>query len=216
MKKKFLVLLVLMVLLLTVTILTTQPRDESQLSATNTNSANHWYNWLQETNRWDNWLQDKRIPPLAERISAMEVEQLKIPILEEQLQRIATIETRLNQLALLEKRIGLLENGSVLAKKTDAEWTLTDMFSRLRQHRQAVVFSQDFPVPPKIMLGITMLDLPEEKVRFLARAEEIDTHGFTLVFESRSDSRIEEVQVDWLAFSVGSFSVGSSTTRPAP
>lgn len=194
-------ILFILTLLVAVVVWIKQPQDALQKPTPHT----------QAPDRWRNWFQDERIPPLAERVSNIETKQDKIPILEEQLKKIAVLEealkkmavleARINRLALLEKKIGLLENGFVLAKKSDAEWKLIDLFSRQRQYHRPVVFSQAFPVPPKIMLGITQINLPGEKVHFLTRAEEISTHGFTLVFETRSDSRVEEVQVDWLAFS---------------
>lgn len=149
------------------------------------------------------WFQDARFSLLQERVAALEVQQRRIPILEERLQGMTALEARLDRLQLLEKRVGVLESGFVLAKKRDAAWTLTNVFSRQRQYRRDVLFSRPFPEPPRIVLGITLINLPGEKVHFLARAEAIHVRGFTMVFETRSDSRVEEVQVDWLAFSSG-------------
>ena len=133
-------------------------------------------------------LQDQRVPLLEQKIAALEQQQERTMTLFE------------TQLSLLNKRQIQVDSGFVLAKKGDASWKLTDLFSRLRQYRQPVAFKRAFSLTPKIMLGITLLE-SGENVRLSVHAEQIHTHGFTLVFETRSDSRLEEVQVDWLAFS---------------
>ena len=208
------ILLVALLIITSSIIIVKQPLGIQWIAAYGTNSSNHEH----ET------FQDERIPLLIEKISTLEAQQReasileaqqreasileaqqrKISTLEKQIKKITNLEARLSQLALLEEKINLLESGSVLAKKADKAWKLTDIFSKLRQYRQRVIFSQAFPVKPKVTLGIVLLDLPGEKVRFLARAEKIDPLGFTLILETQSDSRVEEVQVDWLAFSTQS------------
>ncbi|MEO5363057.1 MAG: H-type lectin domain-containing protein [Magnetococcus sp. DMHC-8] len=147
----------------------------------------------------DRWL-DARLAPLAERVA----------ILEERLQRLVQPADPLPGLAELESRLDRLtsrpvrlENGTVVVRKGDADWKLTDLFARVRQYRQRIAFAHPFAQTPKVMLGITLLDLPGDKIRLQTRPEEMDAQGFTLVLETRSDVRLEEIQVDWLAFGVG-------------
>ncbi|MEO5348067.1 MAG: H-type lectin domain-containing protein [Magnetococcus sp. YQC-3] len=109
----------------------------------------------------------------------------------------ADMESRINQISRLHTR---LENGTAVVNKTDAGWKLLDLFSRLRQLRRRVPFAQAFTETPQVVLGITLLDLPGEKIRCQVHPEEIDPQGFTLVFETRSDARVEEMQVQWLAY----------------
>ena len=113
-------------------------------------------------------------------------------------QKIASLE---NRLAQWEATPPPLAMGNVAVKKSDTGWQLTDLFSRVRQYRRRILFAHPFAKPPQIMLGITLLDLPDGKIRFHARPEKIDAQGFTLLFETRSEARIEEVQVNWLALS---------------
>ena len=133
-------------------------------------------------------LQDERVPLLEKRIAALEQQQVRTAALFE------------SKLSLSDQQHIQVESGSVLAKKGDATWKLTNLFSRLRQYRQPVTFKRAFSSMPKIMLGITLLET-SENVRLSVHAEQIHTQGFTMVFETRSDSRLEEVKVEWLAFS---------------
>ena len=195
-----------MIFLITLAIVVKQSWHTPPSFGFNSLALDSWYRWFKDECACSS--------SLAKRVSTIEKQQHKLSILEEQLQHMATLETslkqmetRLKHLATLEKRISLMENGTVVAKKRDTAWKLTDIFSRMRQYRQPITFSQPFSHPPRIVLGITMIDLPREKVRFLAYAEKIRKQGFTLVFETRSDSRVEEVQVDWLAFSSGTTEV---------
>jgi hypothetical protein len=149
---------------------------------------------------WLPWSQhDKQLPELQQRLTQVE-EQLQKGLQETSLaQRVAQTEQKLAQMAATPPPALQMDNGFVLVKKGDSNWKLTDIFARLRQFRQRVTFAKPFARPPRIMLGITLIELPAEKLRLQTRAEEIDMHGFTLVFESRSESRIEEMQVDWFA-----------------
>lgn len=173
---------------------------------------------------WHAWLHDPRLSLLEERIAALEKREQRLTRLEENQQNMVTMATQenhTNQMAQLKQRIegvaqhskevvqyiervaqhaGHMEHGSVIAKRTDAAWTLVDLFSRLRRYQRKVVFSHPFTTPPHIMLGISQIDLPGEKALFLARTEEVGTQAFILVIETRSDSRVETIQVGWLAF----------------
>lgn len=152
------------------------------------------------TQGWRGLLQDARVSPLTERVETLEKERLLLPDLT---QKLADMAGRLHALSQQQEAIHRLESGTVVAKKTDSGWQLVELFSRLRQLRQRISFAQPFAHPPQVLLGITLLDLPGEKLRCHVRPEEIDPHGFTLVIETRSDTRIEEVQVNWLAFASG-------------
>lgn len=224
MKQTFIILMLILVILL----FTIQPKDMLQ------ESSIPWSG----TAPWQDWFQDKRVSPLSNRVSDLEAQRLQEKLagletqlatstatmttqqqkmvaleqtLEQQLAKLRTLEQKADHLALLDQRLAVLENGSSTVKKRDKGWKLIDMFSRLRQLRRNIAFVKPFSTLPKIMLGITLINIPgEQHMRFFVRAEEVTTHGFTLVFETRSDNRIEEAQVDWLAFSVG-----SSTLKPA-
>ncbi|MBF0295331.1 MAG: H-type lectin domain-containing protein [Magnetococcales bacterium] len=93
-----------------------------------------------------------------------------------------------------------LEHGNVAAKPEDKEWKLANLFSRTREFRQRVAFVTPFEKPPQVMLGIVLLDLQHDKIRFHAVPEAIDARGFTMLFESRAEERPREVKVEWLAF----------------
>ncbi|MBF0178562.1 MAG: hypothetical protein HQM03_00905 [Magnetococcales bacterium] len=93
-----------------------------------------------------------------------------------------------------------LEQGSVAAKPEDREWKLANLFSRTREFRGRVAFASPFARPPQVMLGIVLLDVQHDKIRFHATPEAIDESGFTMLFESRSEERPREVKVAWLAF----------------
>lgn len=149
---------------------------------------------------WRIGLQDARLPPLAERVALLENQLSRLSPVMEMAPNMADWAGRLDHVTRLGKDIHRLESGSVVAKKGDAEWKLTDLFARTRQYRHPIAFAQPFSQTPRIVLGITLMDLPGEKVRFLARSEEPTPQGFTLLLETRSDARVEEVQVDWLAF----------------
>ncbi|MBF0184612.1 MAG: H-type lectin domain-containing protein [Magnetococcales bacterium] len=159
---------------------------------------------------WRTWLHDERLPAVLQRLTIVE-EQLQQTITQGNAlaERLQATESKLATLAASPPASLQTENGSLIAKKGDNNWKLTDIFARQRQFRQRITFTQPFAQPPKIMLGITLLELPGEKLRLQARAEEIDRHGFTLLFESRSDSRIEEMQVDWFAVAEGALRTGS-------
>ncbi|WP_130470472.1 H-type lectin domain-containing protein [Candidatus Magnetaquicoccus inordinatus] len=150
--------------------------------------------------QWLSWLHDQRLPAVQERLHSVEERLQKMTQDSSLAERVTEAERKLLLLSNRPAPTLQMENGSVIAKKGDSNWKLTDIFARLRQYRHRVTFLQPFAHPPKIVLGITLLELPAEKVRLHSRAEEIDTQGFTLVFESRSESRIEEMQVDWFAF----------------
>ncbi|MBF0095914.1 MAG: H-type lectin domain-containing protein [Magnetococcales bacterium] len=174
-------------------ILANQPWDRQPAPTTPGSSPTSQANWLP-------WTPDKQLPELQQRLAQVE-ERLQKGLQEASLaQRVAETEQKLAQMAAIPPASLQMDNGFVLVKKGDSNWKLTDIFARLRQFRQRVTFAKPFAQPPRIMLGITLIELPAEKLRLQTRAEEIDSNGFTLVFESRSESRIEEMQVDWFAF----------------
>jgi preprotein translocase subunit Sec63 len=93
-----------------------------------------------------------------------------------------------------------IDSGFVLAKKSDKSWKMANMFSKKRNLERRVSFTSSFTAPPKVVLGITSIELLNEKTRFKARAVSIDSTGFTMQLETKSDSRIGEVSIDWAAF----------------
>ncbi|MBF0212946.1 MAG: H-type lectin domain-containing protein [Magnetococcales bacterium] len=95
---------------------------------------------------------------------------------------------------------GRLESGSVTAKQEDKEWKLANLFNRAREFRQRVEFPRPFAKPPKVIMGMVGMDFNQEKIQFVASAEEIDAKGFTVLFVTRAEERPREVRVEWLAF----------------
>ena len=135
----------------------------------------------------------KRLPALEQQVAAL-AERLT-PLT----QQLPDLTQRVEQLAAAGGNVRIV-GGAVLATKGDKAWKLADIFSRLRQLRRRIVFANPFVGPPTVMLSITLIDLTQEKVWFQIRAEAIDAQGFTLVLETRSDARVEEARIDWLAF----------------
>ncbi|MBF0134666.1 MAG: H-type lectin domain-containing protein [Magnetococcales bacterium] len=93
-----------------------------------------------------------------------------------------------------------LEGGSVLTSIQNMEWRLADLISGRREFRREVVFATPFASPPRIVLGITRLEVTEGQPRFGVTAQQVEESKFVLVFETRAETRIREAQVDWLAF----------------
>ncbi len=118
---------------------------------------------------------------------------------------------RLSALEGMEKRLqsletasrpdeGHIESGSVLAKKLDEGWKLSNVFTKERRFQQRVHFSRPFAKPPGLFVGISQLDMSQEKMWIHAYADKVDEQGFTLEIKTRSETRIEEVRTEWLAF----------------
>lgn len=187
---------------------------EQQTSPTSVTQLSH-ANQSNSLPKWHEWFQDKRFAPLDDKVSNLEG-QLKIMTETEKhrVQQLNTLKERLtrleenNEKSLTKQRVQILEEekervyieqGSVLAKSGDKNWKLANIFSKLRRYQQPIQFEQVFPIPPKVMLSISQIHFPKENTHFLSKASEITKTGFTLVLETRSDSRLDEVQVDWLA-----------------
>jgi hypothetical protein len=93
-----------------------------------------------------------------------------------------------------------VESGAFLAKKGAKQWKLANMFSKKRVLKQRIYFPNSFTASPKVVLGITTIELTSEKNRLRVNATKIDKAGFTINFETKSDTRIGEVNIDWAAF----------------
>ncbi|MBF0425752.1 MAG: H-type lectin domain-containing protein [Magnetococcales bacterium] len=93
-----------------------------------------------------------------------------------------------------------LEGGSVQTSIQNMEWRLADLISGRREFRREVTFATPFTVPPRVVLGITHLDVAEGSPRFGVTAQQVEVDKFVVVFETRAETRIREAQVDWLAF----------------
>ena len=93
-----------------------------------------------------------------------------------------------------------VENGFILAKKGEADWKLTNLFSKKRIFTQRVDFTTPFTTPPKIHLGILNLELITPQTRLRTIATNVDITGFTLEMESKSEEKIGEISVSWAAF----------------
>ncbi len=74
------------------------------------------------------------------------------------------------------------------------------MFSKKRLLKQRIDFPHSFTAPPKVVLGITTIELMSVKTRLRVNATKTDKAGFTIHFETKSDTRIGEVNIDWTAF----------------
>ncbi|MBF0585038.1 MAG: hypothetical protein HQL80_12510, partial [Magnetococcales bacterium] len=113
---------------------------------------------------WRRWLQDDRVPLLAQRLELLEQQANANKPSAEPGQQWVALEGRVAELARVTGEIPRLQSGTVVVKKGEAGWKLTDLFARIRQYRQSILFESPFPVIPKIVLGITLIDLPGEKV----------------------------------------------------
>ncbi|WP_085441610.1 H-type lectin domain-containing protein [Magnetofaba australis] len=112
--------------------------------------------------------------------------------------------TRLTQrIADLSARSPLIQSGAHLIRRNDPEWRLKSLFTKQREFRHRIVFAQPFRSAPEVILGVSaiMID-PDQQQTLRIRAEEIDTKGFTLVADTLSDSRMREMQAQWLAHGV--------------
>ncbi|MBF0342504.1 MAG: H-type lectin domain-containing protein, partial [Magnetococcales bacterium] len=151
---------------------------------------------------WRAWLAGGEDPALWKtRLNALEEERrLREEAAKEQL---AALDARIRQ---LESRLAVLpepqrlESGAVLARQDDKEWHLANLFTRVREFRQRVEFSQSFAVPPRVTLGVMGMDLGPDRIHFQASAFEIDTRGFTLLLITRAEERPRELQLEWMAF----------------
>lgn len=143
------------------------------------------------------WLLGEELPRLEQRTARLEAGREAME--REMADRLSALSDRLQS---LESAAGAqrLEHGAVSARQDDREWHLANLFTRSREFRQRVVFSRPFDQPPRVMMGIVMLDYNQEKIRFQASPVEIDALGFTALLETRAEERPREVRVEWLAF----------------
>ncbi|MBF0371457.1 MAG: hypothetical protein HQL52_18610 [Magnetococcales bacterium] len=120
--------------------------------------------------------------------------------------RIASLEAMLPRLVELEERITQVkpsgvrvESGTMKVKREDAQWKLEDLFSRRRVFNKRVIFTEPFPEAPKVILGVTQLDMGKQIDQFHVLAADISVTGFSIRFQTQSDTRIKAATVDWLA-----------------
>ncbi|MBF0194499.1 MAG: H-type lectin domain-containing protein [Magnetococcales bacterium] len=137
----------------------------------------------------------KAINKLTERIKTLEKSSLKISKLEGE---ITKLQTQVNTIAKKEQL--RVESGVLQAKKGSKSWKLANMFSKKRQLIKRLDFATPFQNPPKIILGITTLESLTEKTKLQASASKIDNSGFTITIETKSETRIGEVSINWAAF----------------
>lgn len=78
-------------------------------------------------------------------------------------------------------------------------WTLEEG-SGDRNFRHVVTFERHFSALPVVHLGIVGLDASKmDNLRVRVRAEEITTHGFTIVAHTWLHTKLWAVDVSWLA-----------------
>ncbi|MBF0445983.1 MAG: H-type lectin domain-containing protein [Magnetococcales bacterium] len=138
----------------------------------------------------------KAITKLTERIQTLEENNSAILIKLEE--KIAAQQSQLNTIAKTEQL--RVENGVLQADKGSDNWKLANLFSKKRLFSKRIDFITPFKLPPKIILGITTIELLNEKTKLQTSASQIDNAGFTITLETKSDTRIGEVSVDWAAF----------------
>ncbi|MBF0437920.1 MAG: H-type lectin domain-containing protein [Magnetococcales bacterium] len=151
------------------------------------------------------WLLGDRLPRLETDVVRLEEGQKRstsamgerISSLEHQVEELKTLVVRLEG---VESAVARLESGAVSVRQDDGGWQLANIFTRVREFRQRVEFAKPFTQPPRVMMGIVMLDFNQEKIRFQSSAEAIDSKGFTVLFSTRAEERPREVRVEWLAF----------------
>lgn len=93
-----------------------------------------------------------------------------------------------------------MESGIFSADKEDKRWKLANMFSKKRVLAQRIEFSAPFKAPPRVVLGLIGIELSEKTNNFQLSAVDVDSLGFTLQFETKSEERADEVSIDWAAF----------------
>ncbi|MBF0187603.1 MAG: H-type lectin domain-containing protein, partial [Magnetococcales bacterium] len=126
----------------------------------------------------------------------------------------ATVQVQQQQLTTLAETEGvLIETGSVISRRQDAGWKLEDILNRTRVFRKTIAFNRTFPVPPKLFLSLTQLDLTSANTQMQVAATKVDHKGFELVLTTRSEERIRQVQVEWLAHGV---TVAAAVDAAAP
>jgi hypothetical protein len=137
----------------------------------------------------------RAIAKLKERIKNLENNSAILGKLEG---KIAAQQSQLKSIAKIEQL--RVENGVLQAKKGSKNWKLANMFSKKRLFSKRVDFPTPFKLPPKILLGITTIELLNEKTKLQTNAIKIDSSGFTITLETKSDTRIGEVSINWAAF----------------
>ncbi|MBF0177673.1 MAG: H-type lectin domain-containing protein [Magnetococcales bacterium] len=156
-----------------------------------------WVGASQVTPAWEQKLADVQSRQESLQQQTLQMQQ-QIP--SQLIQRLTAAE---ESLSLLKKSSGgllRLEGGSVQTSIQNMEWRLADIISGRREFRSEVTFSTPFTVPPRVVLGITRLEVAEGQPRFGVTAQQVEVGKFVLVFETRAETRIREAQVDWLAF----------------
>ncbi|MBF0453445.1 MAG: H-type lectin domain-containing protein [Magnetococcales bacterium] len=93
-----------------------------------------------------------------------------------------------------------LDGGTLKVEKGDRNWKLSNMFSKKRVLEQKITFSTPFLSAPKVVLGLSTIELLTEKIRLSALPLSIEPTGFTLQLETKSDAKAGDVSVDWVAF----------------
>lgn len=79
----------------------------------------------------------------------------------------------------------------------DGEMWTGDGQRHLRTH---VAFAETFRKPPAIHLGMSMWDVSNDaNSRADISAEDIDTEGFAIAFNTWGDSKIARIRVNWIA-----------------
>jgi len=64
-----------------------------------------------------------------------------------------------------------------------------------------ITFSRPFNQPPKVVVALHALDMNRERNwRVVARATDIDRHGFTIHLDTWHDSRLYMAKADWFAY----------------
>ena len=94
---------------------------------------------------------------------------------------------------------GFVESGLVTAKRTDNDWKLSNVFTKERRFQKEIPFARPFARPPVVMVGLTRLDLDQEKLALRIRADKVTAQGFLLIIETHSENRIDAVDVAWIA-----------------
>ncbi len=122
----------------------------------------------------------------------------KVEAMQARLQTVAKLERRLEQLS---RRKLPMDGGSVDVTHTDPDWHLNDIFTKRRVYEKRIPFKRHFGVTPTVILGLRHLHVGQNELHLALKAKKIDSGGFTLRMETRSDERLRAIGVDWMAFS---------------
>lgn len=70
-----------------------------------------------------------------------------------------------------------------------------------RKYKHQVLFKREFSSPPIVIVGINLLDCSNRaNTRIQLYTDNVNSKGFTLVFQTWKDSLIYDVEVDWIAY----------------